>query len=415
MQVVKTYKEALQNAKRFQKVLTETKSIASKGFSSFYHWYYFPEINALAPSKFIGYKNTSTLNYQGEGNGGITQNALEEYFDKLDKGSAIFKRRYREIETSAKALSKKVNSRVLNGSGGIYIPKKQKTLVTNAELINFPRWVESMKSSFDTFEADKSLGPSKNLYSCFVPQLFILTSITRSNTGFTGITKKIYDRLKKSKVKWCYIVFHESEKRAYLLLKSEVNDAIEGGSWRLGQNEDQYKINIKNFWLTKYRNFESNKELVKSIRKYYSSKAPKNKKSTPASRRKKRQKTIQEQKEAFLKSLSKLDSTRSKRKIEVAIRKNRSFIEKLKQHYNYNCQFPNCNAKIKMKGGKWYVEVSHIKPYHKGGEDSIGNLLVLCPNHHKEFDLGILNISKQSEKLVSGKLNGKEFIIKFSV
>jgi predicted restriction endonuclease len=43
----------------------------------------------------------------------------------------------------------------------------------------------------------------------------------------------------------------------------------------------------------------------------------------------------------------------------------------------------------------------------------IGNLLVLCPNHHKEFDHGKLEIEMQTETSIEGKLNGKEFHIQF--
>jgi predicted restriction endonuclease len=42
-----------------------------------------------------------------------------------------------------------------------------------------------------------------------------------------------------------------------------------------------------------------------------------------------------------------------------------------------------------------------------------GNLLVLCPNHHKEFDHGNLEISEQTENKIRGIINGKEFDIKF--
>ena len=68
---------------------------------------------------------------------------------------------------------------------------------------------------------------------------------------------------------------------------------------------------------------------------------------------------------------------------------------------NFKCQFPNCEAFIPTKSGRNYVEVAHIEPVHKGGKSILINLVVLCPNHHKEFDFGNLNIIEQSEKLLS--------------
>ena len=65
------------------------------------------------------------------------------------------------------------------------------------------------------------------------------------------------------------------------------------------------------------------------------------------------------------------------------------------------------------KNGINYVEVAHIRPVRKGGQSIIGNLVVLCPNHHKEFDLGDLKIMEQNEKILIGVLNNKEFKIKF--
>jgi len=101
--------------------------------------------------------------------------------------------------------------------------------------------------------------------------------------------------------------------------------------------------------------------------------------------------------------------------INNTIRRDREIIQKLKEHFNYQCQFPNCNASIPMKDGGNYVEVAHIKPVSKGGQSVIGNLLVLCPNHHKEFDYGELNIEEQTFHSIKGKLNGKIFNIIFNI
>lgn len=36
-------------------------------------------------------------------------------------------------------------------------------------------------------------------------------------------------------------------------------------------------------------------------------------------------------------------------------------------------------------------ELHHIEPVSKGGDESLSNLILLCPNHHKQADLGILS------------------------
>jgi predicted restriction endonuclease len=93
------------------------------------------------------------------------------------------------------------------------------------------------------------------------------------------------------------------------------------------------------------------------------------------------------------------------------IRNDRKIVNVLKELVGYKCQFPDCNSYIPNKHGTNYVEVAHIKPIYLGGQSIIGNLIVLCPNHHKEFDLVEPTIIQQNEYIVSGILNGKNFKI----
>lgn len=99
--------------------------------------------------------------------------------------------------------------------------------------------------------------------------------------------------------------------------------------------------------------------------------------------------------------------------VEQTIRNDSPIIKALKQKHHYKCQFPNCNSIIKKANGDLYVEVAHIEAVHKGGKSVEGNLLVLCPNHHKEFDYGAREIEVISAKEVKGSLNGKKFHILF--
>ncbi|MDP2846091.1 MAG: HNH endonuclease, partial [Candidatus Methanoperedens sp.] len=88
-------------------------------------------------------------------------------------------------------------------------------------------------------------------------------------------------------------------------------------------------------------------------------------------------------------------------------------VKTLKELCQFRCQFPGCNVRIPKKDGGYYIEVAHIEPVSQGGKSVIGNLLVLCPNHHKEFDYGALEIIEQTTDYLCGKLNGKEFEISF--
>lgn len=102
------------------------------------------------------------------------------------------------------------------------------------------------------------------------------------------------------------------------------------------------------------------------------------------------------------------------KEVEKILRKDREIVDLLKKIANYRCQFPHCNSNIPTKKGLNYVEVAHIHPVFTGGQSVLGNLLVLCPNHHKEFDLGKLIILEQNIETISGVLNEISFKINSS-
>jgi len=97
--------------------------------------------------------------------------------------------------------------------------------------------------------------------------------------------------------------------------------------------------------------------------------------------------------------------------VSMTIRKDTKIIAALKEFVDFKCQYPNCGQRIIKKGGGFYIEVAHIKPVSQKGQSILGNLLVLCPNHHKEFDFGDLKIIEQTQNRLVGKLNGNNFII----
>lgn len=70
-----------------------------------------------------------------------------------------------------------------------------------------------------------------------------------------------------------------------------------------------------------------------------------------------------------------------------AIIRDQGLPKKVKEIYEYKCQV--CSFRLEA-GDYWYAEAAHIRPLGSphNGADTIDNLLCLCPNHHKLFDLG---------------------------
>lgn len=111
-------------------------------------------------------------------------------------------------------------------------------------------------------------------------------------------------------------------------------------------------------------------------------------------------------------AMQRVSPERRDRLVAVSIRKDSKIVCALKAAAGYRCQFSGCSAQITRKDGTSYVEVAHIRPVAKGGQSILGNLLVLCPNHHKEFDLGQLRIARQTQIELEGHLNGRGFAIR---
>jgi hypothetical protein len=74
----------------------------------------------------------------------------------------------------------------------------------------------------------------------------------------------------------------------------------------------------------------------------------------------------------------------------------------LKRLYEHKCQI--CGTRIEVAPGAFYSEVHHIRPLggkHKG-LDATQNMLVLCPNHHAIFDLGLPEFTSATSVQIFG-------------
>lgn len=87
-------------------------------------------------------------------------------------------------------------------------------------------------------------------------------------------------------------------------------------------------------------------------------------------------------------------------------------IAELKIMRDFKCQI--CDKQILKKNGGFYIEASHITPKSKKGLETPDNILILCPNHHKEFDLGNKEITKHTADIIEFKLNGSVYSLKLS-
>ena len=110
---VKEYEEVIDNVRQFNLDLDSGTSIITQ-LSQFRHWYYIPELDCFGPSKFIGYKNMTTLRYKrGEGkNGRDTEVILRQWFYVLSEGSEQWQKLFPRLKALLLQHEKKPNKNV---------------------------------------------------------------------------------------------------------------------------------------------------------------------------------------------------------------------------------------------------------------------------------------------------------------
>ena len=69
-----------------------------------------------------------------------------------------------------------------------------------------------------------------------------------------------------------------------------------------------------------------------------------------------------------------------------------------KKKANGRCQLCGMPAPFSDKNGEPYLESHHVKWLSKGGEDSIDNVVALCPNCHRKMH--VVNDVDDLEKLM---------------
>jgi len=119
-----------------------------------------------------------------------------------------------------------------------------------------------------------------------------------------------------------------------------------------------------------------------------------------------------------------LNNKTKSRKYEMEIKvRNRKLVSRIKQAHNYRCQICGLSITKGVSPIEYYCEVHHLKPMAEDSEenqDVEGNLIVVCPNHHIEFQCKVIAINPEDQETIihalgdenpfHGKpINGKEF------
>jgi len=95
-------------------------------------------------------------------------------------------------------------------------------------------------------------------------------------------------------------------------------------------------------------------------------------------------------------------------------KRNQEYVSDLKSRYLGKCQFTDCSVRTFAKrNGTPYSEAHHPKPLGEKGADELGNLIILCPTHHKMFHYADTQIRESGENQVIAIINGKTEAMEF--
>lgn len=116
--------------------------------------------------------------------------------------------------------------------------------------------------------------------------------------------------------------------------------------------------------------------------------------------------------------LKELENLQETDPVEITInhktyKRDNKTVAQIKILRDFKCQI--CSTTILKKDGSKYIEAAHIKAKHKKGRETLDNILLLCPNHHKEFDYGERKILNHIKSEIEFVLNGNRHKIPLTV
>ena len=150
--LVSKYEEVRQNVQTFNEVLKGQQSLQAN-LLRFKSWYYVPELDAVAPSKFIGFADMTgdyyEANRKGGLNGGLTDPRLSRWFQGVKQGSSeyryVFDKVHQLLADNGKAFRKKPHLR-FNAPPGWKVPAEGLGIENNNLYIG-GEWVDSSGGS----------------------------------------------------------------------------------------------------------------------------------------------------------------------------------------------------------------------------------------------------------------------------
>jgi 5-methylcytosine-specific restriction endonuclease McrA len=94
--------------------------------------------------------------------------------------------------------------------------------------------------------------------------------------------------------------------------------------------------------------------------------------------------------------------------------RNTQLVKELKERYDYQCQV--CGERRHRGQTDAYAEGHHLHPLGDDppGLDQEDNIIVLCPNHHADFDYGVIEVDPDTLEIAhahESQLNGRRLLV----
>lgn len=113
----------------------------------------------------------------------------------------------------------------------------------------------------------------------------------------------------------------------------------------------------------------------------------------------------------LLMDLSKNISLKKKRVVVEQIQRNTRIARRLKVLYHNECQI--CGFTFAKKNGEMYSESHHVIPLGRKGSDKIKNIIILCPNCHRQLHYAGIKYGKKRNNKMLLKINNVKTYVSY--